>query len=88
MSSAENNIIKVHTFIDVQFRSIHGLEKAIHYEELFLRLAEKYIEAGRTPVSISPKFLRDIKPPEKMDPCVDLPIFSILYISFGNTIAK
>ena len=56
LSSTQNNIIKVYKFIVVQFRSIHGFKKANHYEELFLRLAEKYFETGRTPVSISPRF--------------------------------
>ena len=35
LSRAQNNIIKVYKFIAVQFTNIHGLEKAIHYEELF-----------------------------------------------------
>ena len=88
LSSAQNNIIKDCKSIEVQFRSIHGLEIATHYEELFLRLAEKHFKTGRTPISISPKVLPDIKPSEHRDPDVDLPSFSKLYASFGNTIAK
>ena len=84
LPSAQNNITKVCKSIEVQFRSIHGLEIATHYEELFLRLAEKYFETGRTPISISPKVLPDVKPSEHRDPDVDLPSFSKLYASFGN----
>ena len=88
LPSAQNNITKVCKSIEVQFRNIHGLEIATHYEELFLRLAEKYFETGRTPISILPKVLPDVKPSEHRDPDVDLPSFSKLYASFGNTIAN
>lgn len=55
LSSTQNNIIKVYKFIVVQFRSIHGFKKANHYEELFLRLAEKYFETGRLLSRFHPK---------------------------------
>ena len=60
--------------------------KAIHYEKLLLGLAKRYFKTGRTPILISPKVLLDIKDLEHLDPVVDLPTFSILYVSFGNAI--
>ena len=88
LTSSRDNVIRVLKFIDAPLRNIKDFVEVVGAQQLFHMCVQKSIQAGRTPLTNSPRTLPDIKPPEHLDSGVSLPNFSILYSKYRNSAAR
>ena len=69
----------------IQFRNVQEMESLIEYNELFFTLVETFF---KTPVSLIPKTLPQIKSPDHMDQAVDLRSFTNICQTFSHVVAR
>ena len=83
LTSSRDNVIRVLKFIDAPLRNIKDFVEVVGAQQLFHMCVQKFIQAGRTPLTNFRKTLPDIKPPEHLDSSV-----SILYNKYRNSTAR
>ena len=64
------------------------MQDKVLYEELYFKVIEKYFDTGKTPLSVLPKNLQEIRPPSHLDSSTTVPRSSSLHRELSDTPVK